>query len=64
MTSKKVRLDTLIAERGLAESREKARALIIAGEVTVNGVLAKKPAEAVEAVAEIDRKSTRLNSSH
>ncbi len=36
MTAKK-RLDVLLVERGLAESREKARALIMAGEVWVEG---------------------------
>lgn len=39
---KKQRLDTLIVERGLAESREKARALILAGQVTVEGHAAAK----------------------
>ena len=39
---KKQRLDTLIVERGLAESREKARALILAGQVTVEGDAAAK----------------------
>lgn len=33
----KKRLDLLVVERGLAESREKAQAIILAGEVRVNG---------------------------
>jgi len=33
----KIRLDRLLAARGLAESREKAQAIIIAGQVLVNG---------------------------
>jgi len=37
------RLDLLLVERGLAESRENARALIIAGEVLANERLATKP---------------------
>lgn len=39
----KQRLDSSLFERGLAPSREKARALVMAGEVTVNGQLVDKP---------------------
>ncbi len=35
--TRKVRLDSLIVEKGMIESREKARALILAGMVVVNG---------------------------
>ena len=35
--AKKIRLDVLLFERGLAESREKAKALIMSGSVYVNG---------------------------
>ena len=35
---RRVRLDTLLVERGLAASRERARALILAGQVRVDGV--------------------------
>ncbi|MCC6352988.1 MAG: TlyA family RNA methyltransferase [Verrucomicrobiae bacterium] len=38
----KVRLDELVVARGLAESRSKAQALIMAGEVTVGGEVATK----------------------
>jgi 23S rRNA (cytidine1920-2'-O)/16S rRNA (cytidine1409-2'-O)-methyltransferase len=44
----KNRLDRLIVERGLAESREKAQALIMAGEVRVNGQKASKPGQQVD----------------
>jgi len=39
----KARLDHLLTERGLAETREKARALILAGSVFVNGQKSDKP---------------------
>jgi 23S rRNA (cytidine1920-2'-O)/16S rRNA (cytidine1409-2'-O)-methyltransferase len=50
---KKQRLDTLIVERGLAESREKARALILAGQVTVHGDAAAKAGTMVPVDADI-----------
>lgn len=36
MKEEKERLDVLLVKRGLAESREKAKAVIMAGEVFVN----------------------------
>ena len=44
----KTRLDRLMVDRGLAESREKAQALIMAGEVRVNGQQSGKPGHTVE----------------
>jgi len=43
----KVRLDVLLVERGLAESRAKAQALIMAGQVRVADQVALKPATPV-----------------
>ena len=43
----KVRLDVLLVERGLAESRAKAQALIMAGQVRVADQVTLKPATAV-----------------
>jgi 23S rRNA (cytidine1920-2'-O)/16S rRNA (cytidine1409-2'-O)-methyltransferase len=43
----KTRLDRLLVERRLAESREKAQALIMAGEVLLNGQKAAKPGQTV-----------------
>jgi 23S rRNA (cytidine1920-2'-O)/16S rRNA (cytidine1409-2'-O)-methyltransferase len=48
-----VRLDTLLVDRGLAASRERARALILAGHVRVNGQLASKAGTAVPSDADV-----------
>jgi 23S rRNA (cytidine1920-2'-O)/16S rRNA (cytidine1409-2'-O)-methyltransferase len=45
----KARLDVVLVERGLAASRERARALILAGQVRVNGQIAAKAGHAVHA---------------
>ena len=50
---KKTRLDTLLVDRGLVASRERARALILAGDVRVNGNVATKAGVAVADDAEI-----------
>ena len=47
----KMRLDMLLLERGLAASRERARALILAGRVLVNEQKIDKPGAAVAADA-------------
>ena len=44
----RVRLDTLLVSRGLTESREKAKRLILAGAVRVESQLAHKPSDLVE----------------
>jgi 23S rRNA (cytidine1920-2'-O)/16S rRNA (cytidine1409-2'-O)-methyltransferase len=43
----KQRLDLLLVDRGLAESREKARALVLAGQVLVDGQKAEKPGHSI-----------------
>jgi 23S rRNA (cytidine1920-2'-O)/16S rRNA (cytidine1409-2'-O)-methyltransferase len=50
----KTRLDKLLVERGLAETREKAQALILAGLVRVNGAPAAKAGAQVAAGADIE----------
>ena len=50
----KIRVDQLLVERGLAESREKAQALILAGHVLVNSQKATKPGHSVPRDAAIE----------
>ncbi|MBI3152334.1 MAG: TlyA family RNA methyltransferase [Chloroflexi bacterium] len=47
----KTRLDILLVDRGLADSRAKAQALIMAGQVRINDQVALKPATSVQADA-------------
>ncbi len=53
MKTRKVRVDVLLTERGLAPSRAKAQALVMAGQVRVNGQVIVKPATRVDAEAPI-----------
>jgi len=48
------RLDLLVLERGLVDSREKARALILAGQVLVDGQRTDKAGAGVDAAATIE----------
>jgi len=50
----KTRLDLLVTERGLAPSRERARAIILAGQVTVDGQVISKAGTSVAADARVD----------
>lgn len=50
----KKRLDVLVCERGFAESREKAKAIIMAGEVYVSGQKADKCGQSYDENAEIE----------
>jgi 23S rRNA (cytidine1920-2'-O)/16S rRNA (cytidine1409-2'-O)-methyltransferase len=47
------RLDQALVERGLCESREKAKRAIMAGEARVNGQPARKPSDSVSAADQI-----------
>ncbi len=52
--SGRLRLDQLLVERGLAESRAKAQALVMAGQVLLDGQKAGKPGHAVPGDARVE----------
>jgi 23S rRNA (cytidine1920-2'-O)/16S rRNA (cytidine1409-2'-O)-methyltransferase len=52
--TEKTRLDILLVERGLAETRQKAQAMLLAGEVRVNGQRADKPGARVNSDASVE----------
>jgi 23S rRNA (cytidine1920-2'-O)/16S rRNA (cytidine1409-2'-O)-methyltransferase len=54
------RLDLLLHERGLAESQQKAQAMILAGEVRVNDTVVQKPGTSVANDALLEVKSRQL----
>lgn len=53
MDATRMRLDQALVERGLADSRSRARALIEAGLVTIDGVAADKPSRTVASDAQV-----------
>ena len=54
MASPKSRLDLLLVERGLVPSRERARAVILAGQVRVDGQVVSKAVAPVQASALVE----------
>ena len=56
----KQRLDILLVDRGLAASRPRAKALIMAGKVLVDGQLSDKPGTAIPMDASISLKGEEL----
>jgi 23S rRNA (cytidine1920-2'-O)/16S rRNA (cytidine1409-2'-O)-methyltransferase len=50
----RIRIDLLLVDRGLAPSRERARALLLAGQVRVNGQAVTKAGTLVDAAVEIE----------
>jgi len=54
MSKPKERLDVLVVEHGLAPTRERARALILAGQVTVDGHAVSKAGTAVDRASRIE----------
>ena len=60
MNVKKDRIDKILVDRGLTQSRERARALIMAGQVVVADHLAEKPGQMVPVAAEVRLKGELL----
>ncbi|MGI5998664.1 MAG: TlyA family RNA methyltransferase [Lutispora sp.] len=60
MAQDRKRLDVLLAEKGLAESREKARAIIMSGIVYVDGNKADKPGTKVDMQSNIEIRGNTL----
>ncbi len=58
MAQSKIRLDQLLVERGLAESRTRAQALVMAGHVLVGDVKALKPGQQVASDAVVSVKGS------
>ena len=54
MRKNKTRLDVILVDRGLAPSRERARALILAGQVSVDGQVISKAGAPVAADARVE----------
>jgi 23S rRNA (cytidine1920-2'-O)/16S rRNA (cytidine1409-2'-O)-methyltransferase len=54
MTKSKSRIDLLLVARGLAPTRQRAQALIMAGQVRLNDRLAQKPSETADAAAKLE----------
>src|SRR5258706_14378215 len=50
----KTRLDVVLVDRGLAPSRERARALILAGQVTLDGQVVSKAGAPVKPDARVE----------
>src|SRR3954449_8333427 len=54
MATEKARLDVVLVDRGLAPSRERARALILAGQVTIDGQVVSKAGAPVKPDARVE----------
>lgn len=58
--SDKIRLDTAVFEQGLAESREKAKVLIMAGQIFVNNDKFDKPGTTIKSTDKIELRGSTL----
>jgi 23S rRNA (cytidine1920-2'-O)/16S rRNA (cytidine1409-2'-O)-methyltransferase len=60
MNAKKERIDKILVDRGLTHSRERARALIMAGQVVVADHKAEKPGQMVPVSADVRIKGEQM----
>lgn len=60
MPPPKMRLDLRVVELGMADSRQRAQALVMAGKILVNGAPVDKPGVAVSEAAQIVMKGTDI----
>jgi 23S rRNA (cytidine1920-2'-O)/16S rRNA (cytidine1409-2'-O)-methyltransferase len=60
MNAKKERIDKILVDRGLTHSRERARALIMAGQVVVADHKVEKPGQLVPVTAEVRIKGEQM----
>jgi 23S rRNA (cytidine1920-2'-O)/16S rRNA (cytidine1409-2'-O)-methyltransferase len=60
VTKRKVRIDQLVVDRGLADSRTKAQALVLAGRVIADGMRVDKAGALIAEAAEISLKGEVL----
>ena len=60
LIDEKMRIDQLLVERGLAESRNRAQRLVMAGEVCVAGELVDKPSMQVAFDAQVTLSTTEI----
>jgi 23S rRNA (cytidine1920-2'-O)/16S rRNA (cytidine1409-2'-O)-methyltransferase len=58
MATKKIRLDQLIVDRGLAESKTRAQALVMAGHVFIGDAKAQKPGQQLADDAQVSVKGS------
>ncbi|WP_125152266.1 TlyA family RNA methyltransferase [Clostridium rectalis] len=60
MSEKKVRLDVLLVEKGFFESRERAKASIMAGEIFIDGIRFDKCGEKVKENSNVEFKGEKM----
>lgn len=60
-SKQRIRLDVLLVKKGLVESREKAKAMVMAGLVNVDGYMFHKPGHLIPVSSIVSLKTSQLN---